>query len=307
MPNFWHDIARRSAPAAEPWSVQIDDAQAGRVTLHGALRREPGALGKRCLVVVHGLGGSFDRHYCTTAALAAQRAGWSCLRFSLRGADRSGDDFYHAGLTADVHAAVSSEALADLDSVYVLGYSLGGHVTLRYALEEPGPRVQGAAAVCAPLDLELSAQHIDAPSSFVYRRHVLDGLKQIYAAVARRRSLPTPLEQVQRVSSIRTWDRLTVVPRFGFDSVDDYYGSMSVGPRLDRLRVPSLLVQSTLDPMVPPWTYEGHLAKSLPQLTVRRIPAGGHVAFPQVPDESGRPGSLEGQILQWFASQPQRT
>ena len=299
-PNFWHELARRTAPAAEPWSTTLHDAQAGAVTLHGALRREAGTRGRSCLVIVHGLGGSFDRHYCTTAALAAQHAGLSCLRFGLRGADRQGQDFYHGGLWADVHAAVSSEALADFEALYVLGYSLGGHVSLRYALEEPAPRVRAVAAVCAPLDLELSARHIDAPRSYVYRRHVLAGLNQIYAAVARRRSVPTPLPRVCSAHSLRTWDSLTVVPRFGFDGVADYYASMSVGPQLARLRVPSLLVQSTLDPMVPPWTYERHLARPAPRLQVRRVAAGGHVAFPHVADAAGRRGSLELQILEWL-------
>ena len=272
----------------------------GRVTLHGALRREPGAPGRSCLVIVHGLGGSFDRHYCTTAALAAQHAGLSCLRFGLRGADRHGDDFYHGGLWADVHAAVSSEALADFEALYVLGYSLGGHVSLRYAVEGPAPRVRAVAAVCAPLDLALSAQHIDAPRSYVYRRHVLAGLNQIYGAVAGRHALPTPLPRVLCARSLRTWDSLTVVPRFGFDGVADYYARMSVGPALARLQVPCLLVQSTLDPMVPPWTYERHLAGPLPRLSVRRIAAGGHVAFPHVPDAAGQRGSLELQILHWL-------
>jgi predicted alpha/beta-fold hydrolase len=302
-PNFWHDLARRAAPAADPWSTSLDDPRAGRVTLRGALRREAGARGRSCLVIVHGLGGSFDRHYCTHAALAAQRAGVSCLRFGLRGADRGGDDFYHGGLWADVHAAISSEALADFETLYVLGYSLGGHVTLRYALEAPAPRVRAVAAVCAPLDLELSARHIDAPRSYVYRRHVLAGLNEIYGAVARRHAVPTPLAHVLAAHSLRTWDSLTVVPRFAFDGVADYYGRMSVGPELHRLQVPALLVQSTLDPMVPPWTYERHLARPLPRLTVRRVAAGGHVAFPRLPGASGQRESVEAQILAWLTAQ----
>jgi predicted alpha/beta-fold hydrolase len=300
LPNVWHDLIKRQAPAGEPWSTNIDDPQKGRVSLCGSLRREAGARGRRCLVIVHGLGGSYDRPYCVIAAHAAQRAGLSCLLFGLRGTDRQGDDFYHGGLWADVHAAVSSDALADFEALYVLGYSLGGHVSLRYAIEGTAARVRAVAAVCAPLDLELSSQHIDAPSSYVYRRHVLSGLNEIYGAVAERRNVPTPLSQVLRAQSLRTWDSLTVVPRFGFENVAHYYGSMSVGPNLPRLQVPSLLVQSTLDPMVPPWTYERYLAKPLPRLEVRRYRAGGHVAFPRVPNDNGQPVQLEAQIIDWF-------
>jgi len=107
----------------------------------------------------------------------------------------------------------------------------------------------------------------------------------------------------RRAQALRSWDSLTIVPRYGFSDVSDYYARMSVGPRLRELRVPSLLVQSTLDPMVPPWTYEAHLATTLPKLCVRRLASGGHVAFPKVrfePD-SRRAEPLEDAVLSWLS------
>ena len=273
------------------------------MTLRGELRRESGSAGRHCVVVVHGLGGSIDRHYCIGAALAAQRAGFSCLRFGLRGADRQGEDFYHAGLIADLEAAIASPALAAFERLYVVGYSLGGHVTLRYAIHQVDARVRAVAAVCAPLDLELSALHIDGASSYLYRRHVLQGLNEIYGAVASRGGAPTPLAQVARAQRIRDWDSLTVVPRYGFGSVAAYYASMSVGPRLPELTLPSLLVQSSVDPMVPPWTYERHLQNASPLLHVLRVRTGGHVAFPRVRWSSDpQKTRLEDHVMTWFAT-----
>lgn len=297
-PSLWHRWAS-PAPMAEAWSTTLEDPQRGAITLRGELRRE--ADPEACLVVVHGLGGAIDRPYCFTAANAAHRAGMSCLRLGLRGADRRGEDFYHAGLHADIAAAVASPALAAYKRIYVLGYSLGGHVSLRYALDARDPRVRAVAAVCAPLDLDRSATHIDSLRSFIYRRHVLDGLNEIYNAVAARGAVPTPIAQVAQARRIRDWDELTVVPRFGFGSVANYYASMSAGPELHALRVPCLLVQSTFDPMVPPWTYELHLARKHPLLEVRRISAGGHVSFPRVSlHGDGPPALLEDQLLAWL-------
>lgn len=61
------------------------------------------------------------------AARVAEAAGLDSLRLNLRGADRMGEDGYHAGLTADLAAALASPELADYRSVGVLGFSLGGH------------------------------------------------------------------------------------------------------------------------------------------------------------------------------------
>jgi predicted alpha/beta-fold hydrolase len=301
-PSIWSDLRPRAAPASEAWSTTLEDPAAGTVTLRGALQRTEGPGARTCVIVVHGLGGSIERPYCILAALAAERAGINCLRLGLRGADRAGQDFYHGGLTRDIEAAVASAGLAEFERIFVLGYSLGGHVTLRYATgKQLDPRVRAVAAVCAPLDLSLSARHIDAPGSYLYRRHVLAGLNEIYRAVAENKPVPTPLDYALRAQALRTWDSLTIVPRYGFEHVADYYGEMSVGPRLGQLKLPSMLVQSTLDPMVPPWTYEPHLTGSLPKLELRRIRSGGHVAFPPVSFEAGRPkGLLEDSLLAWL-------
>lgn len=297
-PNVLQRVTKRPGPAGEPWSTVLDDPEVGPVTLRGVLRRQPAC--NACLVVVHGLGGHPLAHYCVSAARAADRLGISCLRIGLRGADREGDDFYHAGLVADLDAVIASPALAGFERLYVLGYSLGGQLTLRYALSPSDSRVRAVAAVCAPLDLELGAQSLDRPQSFVYRRHVLAGLREIYTAVARRRPVPTPLSRLSAVRTIREWDSLTVVPRFGLGTVEDYYASMSVGPHLGDLQRPSLLVQSELDPMVPPWTYEGHLARAHPNLEAHRLHLGGHVAFPRVPFGEAPSAPLARHVIEWL-------
>lgn len=301
-PVLLHRMRPFAAPEAVPWSTIARDPVLGEVRLRGLLRERPGA--DACVVVVHGLGGTTATHYCVNAARAAEAAGLSCLRLALRGADRDGEDFYHAGITADVEAAVASPELRRYARLYVLGYSLGGHVVLRYALAPNDARVRAVAAICAPLDLELGARHIDSPAAYIYRRHVLNGLKAMYAAVARRRAVPTPLSLVLRARTIREWDGLTVVPRHGFDSVEHYYGSMSVGPQLSRLALPTLLLQNRADPMVPPWTCEPHLGCVAPRLTLRWLGGGGHVGYPSALSigEHAAKG-VEAQVLAWLLRQ----
>ncbi|HEX4355511.1 MAG TPA: hypothetical protein VHZ95_21445, partial [Polyangiales bacterium] len=76
VPNITQRVLRKRAPAAQSWSTTLRDPQSGELTLRGELRREQSELGsKRCVVVVHGLGGSIDRHYAIAAARAAERVG----------------------------------------------------------------------------------------------------------------------------------------------------------------------------------------------------------------------------------------
>jgi hypothetical protein len=303
-PTVRHVVRGRHAPACAPWSTTLLDERVGRIELRGWLDvvRDAPAL----VVIVHGLGGQATSHYSVAGFRAARRAGLSSLRIWLRGGDRRGEDFYHAGLTADLDATLASAEVRAAPAVVLLGYSLGGHVVLRYATGRPDPRVKAVAAICAPLDLAATAVAFDEEIAWPYRAHVMRSLRSMYAAVARRRQVPTPLEVVRRARGVREWDRLTVVPRHGFASVADYYERESVAPRLCDLKVPALLVASDDDPVVPAHVLRPTLSRPHDGLDVRWTSRGGHVGFPADLDLgfTGDRG-LENQVVGWLAARAQ--
>lgn len=188
----------------------------------------------------------------------------------------------------------------------MVGYSLGGHLALTHALAPSDPRLRAVASVCAPLDLSAAGAAIDHPRAAVYCGHVLSGLKQIYTEVARRRPVPTPLASVLRVRTIRAWDRLAVVPRFGFASVDDYYQRVSVGPRLAGRAGPGA---GALGPRRPddPRGHDCVDVDDLPELlsTHRWLDCGGHVGFPGglTLGLGEAPPGLAAQVVGWLLQQ----
>ncbi len=282
---------------ARPWETALEDLQVGTVRLSGWLREVPGS--GEILVLVHGLGGGTESHYLGGGEAAAAAAGISSLRVNLRGSDRRGEDFYHAGLTADLHAALASEELRRYERIYGLGYSLGGHLALRLGAEAGDPRLAAVAAICAPLDLALSQREIDSTLRWPYRRYLLKGLLDVYAAVAARHPVPLPVEQARRIRTIREWDDRVVAPRHGFADAADYYARESVGPRLPDLRVPALLLASEWDPMVPAHTVRAALdalSRPAPRLEVRWIAAGGHDSFPRALE-------VDQKAVEWLRAQ----
>lgn len=300
-------------PASVPWQTLVEDPAIGPVRLTGRWKQVPGA--RHAVLLVHGISGGADSRYMRTAAAAALAQGLSALRISLRGCDRRGEDYYHAGLASDLAAALASRELDDVDSVSVLGFSLGGHLALRLACGPPVPRLAAVAAVCSPLDLAAAQLSIDRSRLALYRHYVLRGLKEVYAACAARRPVPLPLAEARRIRSLWEWDERVVAPRHGFAGAADYYARESAGPRLAGLRVPALLVAAEADPMVPAATLTRWLAAPPPALTVRWI-GGGHLGFPGglVLDpeeaEAGAPAAaqpkLDSQVLAWLAAQDGR-
>ena len=292
-PRLRHAFRPLPEPESRPWQTTVLDPVTGEVPVTGRLQEVPGS--EDLLVVVHGLAGSMGSHYMVRAARAAEAAAISCLRLNLRGCDRRSGDFYHGGLTADLHAALASAELSSYRRLYVVGYSLGGHVVLRMATEEGDPRLAAVAAVCAPLDLGLSQREIDAPARWIYRRYLLSSLNDLYAAVAAR--VPLPVAEAARIRTLREWDDRIVAPRHGFADAGDYYARASVAPRLGELRVPALLLNSELDPMVPARAVRAVLNGSAPRLEVHWVAAGGHVAFPAAL-------GIEARVIDWLRARP---
>lgn len=303
--HFWtlgpflrHNLLPPKVPDWQRWETSLRDGVVGTLELSGRLSHD--GASDTIVVIVHGLGGSATSYYARRAALAAAHVGIDSLRLNLRGADRSGGDYYHAGLTDDLDAALRSQALAGYERILLLGYSLGGNMMLRYLAAQPDPRVRAAAAVCSPIDLKPGARAIDQPRGIFYRRHILSALKDIYRNVAAHRDVPLPLREAERIDTIEGWDERVIAPRHGFAGAEDYWAQTSACHVLKDIDTPTLFVATERDPMVPidtvrPWLQNAH--------RLRRIVTehGGHVGFPQKVDLGlGSRGTVEDQILQWM-------
>ena len=303
--HFWtlgpflrHSLFPPRVPEWRHWETSLDDPFVGVLNLSGRLTQE--GPSDTIVVIVHGLGGSATSYYARRAALAAAHAGIDSLRLNLRGADRRGGDYYHAGLTADLDAALRSTALQAYQNILLLGYSVGGNMMLRYLAENPDPRVRAAAAVCSPIDLKRSARAMDQPRGVFYRHHILNALKEIYRNVAARRDVPLSVSDASRIDTMEQWDERIIAPRHGFAGAEDYWERTSACNVLGHIETPTLFIATERDPMVlidtvRPWLQN---AETLRRIVTNR---GGHVGFPQKVDLGlGPGGTVEDQIIQWM-------
>jgi hypothetical protein len=295
-------LTRSFRPLARPetrlWRYELEDPDVGPVTLTG--RFYPGGENE-AIVCLHGLGGSTESGYMALMLRAAAEAGLSCLLLNCRGADRAGADIYHSGLSADIAAALRSAELALMKKIYLFGYSIGGHIALRYAVGEVDPRIEKVAAVGSPLHLGATADDFDAPRFNIYRSHIMDALKEIYTAAYQRRPQGIEPLSARKIKTIRAWDDAVIAPRFGFESADHYYETQSVGPRLLELRLDALYVGATYDPMVKASAVRPYL--EVPRMEAIWDDEAGHLGFsPNF--EMGQPGpvGLEAQVLSWLRS-----
>lgn len=246
------------------------------------------------VLAVHGLSGSSDSHYVRGLQAALGDMGWASAALNCRGASRPNNlpRAYHAGSSDDVrHALEHLRARFPQAPRAVVGYSLGGNMTIKLAgelaAEGDDSLIAAAVAVSPPLVLALCADRMDQGVSVIYRRHFITELVAHWEAKLLHLEQAGLGDAVQGVrerllrgpfSSFWQFDNELVAPLHGYADVHDYYERASSRQFLGRIRVPTLVIHSLDDPLMSPLVMPeaGELS---PMVSFELARKGGHVGF----------------------------
>ena len=295
--NYWH---RHLDEKRFPVQAKFYETEPGvQVLVHSQTPAVPPA-GE--LILVHGLEGSSAAGYARSLAQAALEAGYAVHRYNMRscgGTEHvSGATLYHSGQTSDLLAVIRQ--LHGRSPIFLAGFSLGGNVVLKLAGElgeSARELISGVAAVSTPIDLAACVRLLDRRSNFIYSNRFLSRLKQ---RIRLKESLTPGLFPMQKLSGVKTvydFDDQFTALTFGFGTADNYYATQSANQFLDRIRIPTLLVQAKDDPLIPFDVYAHPAFSQNPFLRLLAVEHGGHLGFVA----KGKPRFWLDQVLvQWI-------
>ncbi len=236
------------------------------------------------LVMVHGLEGSSAAGYARSLSYAALQAGCATHRFNMRscgGTEHlSGRTLYHSGQTSDLLSVI--QQLPQGAPIFIAGFSLGGNVALKLAGElgaSAQDLISGVMAISTPLDLAACVRALAKPSNYIYERRFVSRLKERVRAKERVTPGLFDLSGLDQIRTIYEFDDRFTAQVFGFGTADTYYATQSSNQFLDRIRVPTLLVQSKDDPLIPFAVYDHPALSANPHLRLVAVDHGGHVGF----------------------------
>jgi len=287
------------------YRASTEDPVRGSVPVVGVMHRAK-VHSRRLVVVIHGITATPKDAYVRQMVRALTADGSDVLSLALRGATCVGSDHYHAGLTDDLETVFSDPRLAQYDEIFVVGFSMGGQVGLRFGLLCDEPRLRGLVGFCPPISMAASQVALDAPEMAAYRLAILSLLKRRYRRLARNglrdnQPVMAGLEVLRGITTFYEWDRNIVCPRFGYASVDAYYQDVSVGPHLAKIRAPCLLILGREDPLVPFHAIEPLLHGLDEKLDIHVSSPGGHLGFPLRADiGQGRRLGMHHQVTHWI-------
>lgn len=297
-------LSGRARPARSTQRlVQLPDGD--RIVLHETPPRDPPAPGVArapIALLVHGLGGCSQSGYMRRTTHQLSVRGWRVFRMDLRAAGagvRFARRFYNAACSSDVGAVVDHLAREFPETpIFVVGFSLGGNIVLKYAGEigiSPPPALRGIAALAPPIDLVRC-------SELIVRKPLYDAffMHHLTKQVACHQKLFPELPRIAfpRRAMLRQFDDLYTAPRWGYADALDYYRQASAFARIAAIRVPTLILTARDDPFVAVEPFE-ELQPPAP-VVVHIAEHGGHLGF-LGGDGAGGIRWAETQIVRWLA------
>jgi uncharacterized protein len=234
-------------------------------------------------ILSHGLEGCSD-NVCNRGMLRAlQSAGWDGLAWNFRGCGHEMNRLlrsYHSGETGDLGAVVRLAATR-YSQIVLIGFSLGGNVTLKYLGEtSPHPAVIGAATISVPIDLAASARILDQRWSnrFYLRRFIRSLITKVETKAL---CFPEQLDigRIRAIGTFEEFDDRFTAPVHGFRDAADYWKKSSARQFLGRISIPTLLLNACNDPFLAPECFPFAEAKQNPCLCFEAPQSGGHVGF----------------------------
>lgn len=261
--------------------VNLSDGD--RLAVHDD-RPDSWITGDRIAVLMHGLCGSHASPYLARIAARLRRLGVRTVRVDFRGCGSSqwySRHHLHAGCSRDVADVVDwLHEISPLSQISLIGFSLGAAITLKtlgeWGVNAPD-QVDSAIAVAPPIDLARCCGQLRKFGNRIYdyyfthqlKRHLQWRRQHIAGLVDNGlKQLPDRLVHFDDQFTADVW---------GFDGARDYYEKCSAAPLLPRIAVPTIILTSRDDPVVPFDMFAEHDRSEWVDLV--STPRGGHLGF----------------------------
>lgn len=241
----------------------------------------------RLAILSHGLEADTKAEYIQGMASALVKRGWDVMAWNFRGCGPQGNRLlrmYHSGATEDLDAVVR-HAMANhpAERIDLIGFSLGGNLTLKYLGERPSElsrRLHRAVAFSVPCDLACSSRQLALQSNRIYMERFLRKMRAKVRVKDRMFPGQLDLAGLDRIRTFAEFDDRFTAPIHGFSSAEDYWTRNSCRQFLPAIQLPTLLVNALNDPFLGQDCHPFAEASDSSHFHFEPAATGGHVGFP---------------------------
>ncbi len=243
----------------------------------------------KVVIISHGLEGNSRRPYVLGMVRDLLESGFDIIAWNYRGCSNELNKkpmLYHSGATYDLKTMVEF-ASQTYSSIYLVGFSLGGNLTLKFLGEEIlNPSIKKAVCFSVPLDLKSGALNISSPGNRIYENRFLRSLSRKIRLKNKQFPHIFKLRHLDSLKSLYQFDDLYTAPIHGFQNAEDYYAKSSSINFLPEIKIPTLIVNALNDPLLPASCLDPASTAGNTWITFELPEMGGHCGFPKFNSKS---------------------
>ena len=239
---------------------------------------------KKIAVLIHGLEGSSTSTYIVSLTKVLNENGYDTAAINLRGCSGEPNRLlccYHSGKTEDVDEVIQFiQKSYNYKEINLIGFSLGGNLTLKYIGEASRPHINSAVAISVPCDLSTTAVQMNKLSNMIYLKAFLKTLKE--KAFQKLQQFPDSFlteEGIKKVQNFEDFDNFYTAPANGFTDAKDYWQKASCKQFIPAIKTNTLLINALDDPFLTTDSFPVKEAMENTYFHLETPKYGGHVGF----------------------------
>jgi len=244
-------------------------------------------LGSNTLAILsHGLEGSSRALYILGMVKELNARGWDTLSWNFRGCSGEPNHsvrLYHGGCINDLKSVVDHACKTKAyKRICLLGFSLGGNITLKYVGDLKADLPSALDQVCVfsvPCDLYACARNLSHGVNRFYLNRFLVTLKEKMSAKAKLHPGLFSSVQFKKIQDFIDFDNRVTAPLCGFKDAVHYYIECSSKHSIPKIEHPTLIVNAMNDPFLHPACFPHEDCQKSPYVTLESPFDGGHQGF----------------------------
>jgi len=240
------------------------------------------ATGPNTVLLLHGLEGSLRSAYAQRLINTLNQQNIPVAFMFFRGCNGKPNNkvrSYHSGETEDLKSVINYLKKSGSEKIALVGYSLGGNITLKYMGEQQtDDSIVCATAISVPMVLSICAERMNRGFSRIYQYGLM---RRLINKVQQKQHLLSAAGMSDKPESLKTFvefDNTYTAPSHGFNDAQHYYQSCSSRQFLNDIKKPTLMIHSKDDPFMTEAVLPGENEIS-EKVTLELSDNGGHVGF----------------------------
>jgi len=239
---------------------------------------------EKLVILFHGLEGDSKRTYLNSCSDYFFDKGFNVLAWNHRSCGGEMNEtirLYHHGVTDDADCVIQKAIQEGYESIYLIGYSMGGAIIVNYLGEyDAHNSIKAAAVFSIPISLKSCSDTLKVFPNTIYLNNFKKTLVPKFKAKAAQFPRQVNAEMIDRIKSFDEIDEYFTAPLHGYTSKEEYYHKASPATVLDHVKIPTLIVNAANDPFLGEECYPKERFRKYNHIYFEVPKYGGHCAFP---------------------------